>query len=105
MRHLIVSVLLASLTVPACAKSHKEDFNFNAPCATVWPILRDAVVNSGKPNVVFDDRGMAVCYGVGLFFPCKNEIILSAQRDQYTMKTDTGSSGPDVQDAEDFKSR
>lgn len=106
MKRFLVACLLLLLSVPAFAKTHKDDFN--VPCGTLWLAVKDTLRNSGKYGIIsIVNEELTASYNIGGNLTGKriNTVVLNAQGDGCEMQVQTAYSGLANNDAGDFKKR
>ncbi len=104
MRRSIVAFLLLVLAMPAYAKTHIDEFNI--PCGSLWPAIKDTLSNSDKFVVVnLNDADRTASFSAGGHYTVSriNSVALIAQGNHCEMQTQTSVEGWGLNDAGDFK--
>jgi len=106
-KRLLILLLALAVTVPAFAKTHKDEYSI--PCKTLWQAVHDVVRNSGKYGILsINDEEMQASYNIGGNLTGKrtNTVLLNPQGDNACeMQIQTAYSGLVNNDAADFKKR
>lgn len=103
---LIIVLVLASMTLPAFGKTHKDVFE--VPCTTLWPAVKDVLRNSGKYGIIgIDSQEMTASYNIGGTLGGKriNSLVLNAQGEKCELQVQTAFSGMIHDDYGDLKKR
>ncbi len=108
MKRIVVSVLLLSLSVPALASTHRDDFK--VPCNELWRALKDTLRNSGKYGIIaIDNAEMTASYNMGGNLMAKrvNSAVLNNKDNGAAceLQIQTAYSGAFTNDAGDLKKR
>jgi hypothetical protein len=108
MKRFGILILLLTLSAPAFATTHKE--NYNVSCNELWRALKDTLRNSGKYGIIsIADSEMTASYNIGGNLTGKrvNSAILNSKDDGKgcEMQIQTAYSGLGNNDAGDLKSR
>ena len=94
------------LCIPSVASTHK--FNYNMPCASLWPAVKDTIRNSGKYGIIGIDNGeMTVSYSIGGNLTGKriNSLLLNTIPTGCELQVQTRASGLLNNDVGDLKKR
>jgi len=106
MKRFLFLTLLATLTLPALAKTHKD--LYNVPCNVLWPAVKDTLRNSGKYGIIgIDNEEMTASYNIGGTLGGKrtNSVVLNSKENGCEMQIQTAYSGITHDDAGDLKKR
>jgi len=101
-----IAILLAIVTLPVFAKTHKE--NYTVPCTTLWPAVKDTLRNSGKYGIIsIVNEELTASYNIGGNLTGKriNTVLLNTIATGCEMQIQTAFSGLVNNDAADFKKR
>jgi hypothetical protein len=108
MKRIVLSLLLVTLSIPALASTHRDDFK--VPCNELWRALKDTLRNSGKYGIIaIDNAEMTASYNMGGNLMAKrvNSAVLN-NKDNGTaceLQVQTAYSGAFTNDAGDLKKR
>lgn len=108
MKRIVIAVLLLTLSTPAFATTHKQ--NYNVSCNELWRALKDTLRNSGKYGIIsITDSEMTASYNIGGNLTGKriNSALLNSKDDGKSceMQIQTAYSGLVNNDAGDMKDR
>src|ERR1700756_4963234 len=108
MKRLFALVLLALISVPTFASTHKDAFN--VPCNELWRAVKDVLKNSGKYGIIaIDNNEMTASYNMGGNLTGKrtNSAMLNSKDNGASceLQVQTAFSGLVNNDAGDFKKR
>ncbi len=105
-KKLLLSVAFTAVALPAAAKTHKEQYNL--PCTTLWPAVKDVLKNSGKYGIVgISNEEMTSTYNIGGNLTGKrtNSLVLNPKDGGCELQIQTAYSGLVNNDEGDFKKR
>jgi hypothetical protein len=105
-KKLLLSVALIAVSLPAAAKTHKEQYNM--PCPTLWTAVKDVLKNSGKYGIVgISNEEMTSTYNIGGTLTGKrtNSLVLNPKDGGCELQVQTAYSGLVNNDEADFKKR
>lgn len=105
-KKLLLSVAFIALSLPAAAKTHKEQYN--VPCPTLWPAVKDVLKNSGKYGIIgISNEEMTSTYNIGGNLTGKrtNSLVLNPKDGGCELQIQTAYSGLVNNDEADFKKR
>ena len=106
MKRFACIALLASLALPAYAKTHKDPYSM--ACSALWLAVKDVLKTSGKYNIIgIDSTEMTASFTVGSVFSGKlmNSVVLNVKGDGCEMWINTAYRGLEHNDAGDFQKR
>ena len=106
MKRILIATLACVSALPALAKTHKDQYN--VPCTTLWPAVKDTIRNSGKYGIIsITNEEMTASYNIGGNLTGKriNTVLLNTQGSGCEMQIQTAYSGLVNNDAADFKKR
>lgn len=106
MKASVAASLLFALSAPAFAKTHK--FDYEIPCNSLWPAVKDTLRNSGKYGIIgISNEEMTASYNIGGALTGKriNSLVLNPNGAGCEMQVQTSFSGLENNDAGDFKKR
>ena len=106
MKRIVLTGMLLSLTLPALAKTHKD--NYELSCNVLWPAVKDTLRNSGKYGIIsISNDEMTASYNIGGNLTGKrtNTVLLNTTGGGCEMQIQTAYSGLGNNDAGDFKKR
>jgi hypothetical protein len=99
-------LLLASVEIPALAKTHSDMFDVS--CKELWPAVKDTLRNSGKYGIIgIDNTEMTASYNIGGALGGKriNSLVLNEKGTGCELQVQTAYSGLIHNDEGDFRKR
>ncbi|HEV2647367.1 MAG TPA: hypothetical protein VGU46_13475 [Acidobacteriaceae bacterium] len=106
MKKLATTLVLLGLSASAFASTHK--FNYDMPCTSLWPAVKDTLRNSGKYGIIgIDSTEMTASYNMGGNLMAKriNSLVLNTIATGCELQVQTAYSGLFTNDVGDLKKR
>ena len=106
MKRIATVLVVLGLSFPAFASTHK--FDYDMPCTSLWPAVKDTIRNSGKYGIIgIDNEEMTASYNIGGNLSGKriNSLVLNSIATGCELQVQTAYSGFVNNDAGDLKKR